>query len=37
MGELDLADLRSVRNFAVNWTEPVDILINNAGVGDQFC
>jgi NAD(P)-dependent dehydrogenase (short-subunit alcohol dehydrogenase family) len=33
--ELDLADLRSVRHFAGDWTDPVDILINNAGVGDQ--
>lgn len=29
---LDLADLASVRTFAENFTEPVDILINNAGV-----
>jgi NAD(P)-dependent dehydrogenase (short-subunit alcohol dehydrogenase family) len=33
--ELDLADLRSVRHFAEDWTGPVDILINNAGVGNQ--
>lgn len=30
--ELDLADLASVRRFAEQWTEPVDVLINNAGV-----
>lgn len=29
---LDLADLASVRTFAENFTEPADILINNAGV-----
>ncbi|GAB3209612.1 oxidoreductase [Marinactinospora endophytica] len=29
---LDLADLSSVRAFAENFTEPVDVLINNAGV-----
>ncbi|MBM7084733.1 oxidoreductase [Micromonospora humidisoli] len=29
---LDLADLSSVRAFAAAWTEPVDVLINNAGV-----
>ncbi len=30
--ELDLADLASVRRFAEGWSEPVDVLINNAGV-----
>jgi len=30
--ELDLADLDSVRAFAAAWTDPIDILINNAGV-----
>jgi NAD(P)-dependent dehydrogenase (short-subunit alcohol dehydrogenase family) len=30
--ELDLADLSSVRQFADEWNEPVDVLINNAGV-----
>jgi NAD(P)-dependent dehydrogenase (short-subunit alcohol dehydrogenase family) len=30
--ELDLADLSSVRSFAAEWTEPVDVLVNNAGV-----
>lgn len=30
--DLDLADLASVRAFADGWTEPVDVLINNAGV-----
>ncbi|SDJ40646.1 oxidoreductase [Streptomyces indicus] len=29
---LDLADLASVRTFAEGLTEPVDVLINNAGV-----
>jgi NAD(P)-dependent dehydrogenase (short-subunit alcohol dehydrogenase family) len=29
---LDLADLDSVRAFASGWSDPVDILINNAGV-----
>jgi NAD(P)-dependent dehydrogenase (short-subunit alcohol dehydrogenase family) len=29
---LDLADLASVREFAAEFTEPVDVLINNAGV-----
>jgi NAD(P)-dependent dehydrogenase (short-subunit alcohol dehydrogenase family) len=29
---LDLADLASVRAFASDWTDPVDVLINNAGV-----
>jgi NAD(P)-dependent dehydrogenase (short-subunit alcohol dehydrogenase family) len=29
---LDLADLTSVHTFASAWTEPIDILINNAGV-----
>ncbi len=29
---LDLADLSSVRAFAEGWQEPVDLLINNAGV-----
>lgn len=30
--ELDLASLRSVREFAAGWDGPVDLLINNAGV-----
>jgi NAD(P)-dependent dehydrogenase (short-subunit alcohol dehydrogenase family) len=30
--ELDLADLASVRRFAEGWSDPIDILINNAGV-----
>jgi NAD(P)-dependent dehydrogenase (short-subunit alcohol dehydrogenase family) len=29
---LDLADLRSVRRFAEAWDEPIDVLVNNAGV-----
>jgi NAD(P)-dependent dehydrogenase (short-subunit alcohol dehydrogenase family) len=29
---LDLADLASVRAFAAGWTEPLDVLINNAGI-----
>ncbi|MFB4269393.1 oxidoreductase [Nonomuraea sp. GTA35] len=29
---LDLADLSSIRAFAENSTEPIDVLINNAGV-----
>ena len=32
LGVLDLADLASVRSFAAGVTEPVDVLINNAGV-----
>jgi NAD(P)-dependent dehydrogenase (short-subunit alcohol dehydrogenase family) len=30
--ELDLADLSSVRRFAEEWNEPIDVLVNNAGV-----
>jgi NAD(P)-dependent dehydrogenase (short-subunit alcohol dehydrogenase family) len=30
--ELDLADLGSVRSFAEAFTDPIDILINNAGI-----
>jgi NAD(P)-dependent dehydrogenase (short-subunit alcohol dehydrogenase family) len=33
--ELDLASLESVRAFAAGWDGPVDLLINNAGVGGQ--
>lgn len=29
---LDLADLAYVRAFAAAWTEPIDVLLNNAGV-----
>jgi NAD(P)-dependent dehydrogenase (short-subunit alcohol dehydrogenase family) len=29
---LDLADLRTVRTFVRNWTGPLDMLIDNAGV-----
>ena len=32
--ELDLASLASVRRFADDWAEPVDVLINNAGVAN---
>ena len=32
VGELDLADLASVRRFALDWNRPVDLLVNNAGV-----
>src|SRR3954469_16047972 len=32
LGELDLADLASVRAFAGAYPEPLDLLINNAGV-----
>ncbi len=30
--ELDLADLASVRKFAANHTDPIDVLVNNAGI-----
>ena len=30
--KLDLTDLASVRAFAEAWDEPIDVLINNAGV-----
>jgi NAD(P)-dependent dehydrogenase (short-subunit alcohol dehydrogenase family) len=30
--ELDLADLASVRAFAADWTDPIDVLVNNAGI-----
>jgi NAD(P)-dependent dehydrogenase (short-subunit alcohol dehydrogenase family) len=33
--ELDLASLDSVRAFASSWDGPVDLLINNAGVGGR--
>ncbi|HEV7210347.1 MAG TPA: oxidoreductase [Blastococcus sp.] len=29
---LDLANLDSVRTFAADWTGPLDVLINNAGI-----
>jgi NAD(P)-dependent dehydrogenase (short-subunit alcohol dehydrogenase family) len=32
VGELDLADLGSVRAFVAAWTGPLHILVNNAGV-----
>src|SRR5579859_4504779 len=33
--ELDLANLESVREFATRWDAPIDLLINNAGVGGR--
>jgi hypothetical protein len=30
--ELDLGSLSSVRAFASSWQEPIDVLINNAGI-----
>jgi NAD(P)-dependent dehydrogenase (short-subunit alcohol dehydrogenase family) len=30
--DLDLSSLSSVRGFASSWQEPVDVLINNAGI-----
>ncbi len=30
--QLDLANLTSVRQFAEEWQQPVDVLINNAGI-----
>ncbi|MFL5843619.1 MAG: oxidoreductase [Solirubrobacteraceae bacterium] len=30
--KLDLTDLSSVRAFADGWNEPIDVLVNNAGV-----
>jgi NAD(P)-dependent dehydrogenase (short-subunit alcohol dehydrogenase family) len=32
VGQLDLADLASVREFARGWTGGLDLLVNNAGV-----
>lgn len=32
VAHLDLADQASVSAFAENWSDPVDLLINNAGV-----
>ena len=32
--ELDLASLASVRRFADDWTGPIDVLVNNAGVAN---
>ncbi|MUK03211.1 SDR family NAD(P)-dependent oxidoreductase [Vibrio cholerae] len=29
---LDVADLESVRQFGRNWSGPIDVLINNAGI-----
>ncbi len=29
---LDVADLESVRQFGRNWSDPIDVLINNAGI-----
>jgi NAD(P)-dependent dehydrogenase (short-subunit alcohol dehydrogenase family) len=33
--ELDLADPDSIREFAADWDEPIDLLINNAGVSTR--
>lgn len=30
--QLDVSDLASVRRFANDWTGPIDVLINNAGI-----
>ena len=30
--ELDVADLGSVRRFAGEWSGPIDVLVNNAGI-----
>lgn len=32
--ELDVADTRSIRQFAQSWVGPIDVLINNAGIMD---
>jgi NAD(P)-dependent dehydrogenase (short-subunit alcohol dehydrogenase family) len=32
VGELNLADPRSVAAFVAGWSEPLDLLVNNAGV-----
>lgn len=32
VAQLDLTNLNSINNFVANWQEPLDILINNAGV-----
>ncbi|MGH9061055.1 MAG: SDR family NAD(P)-dependent oxidoreductase, partial [Acidimicrobiales bacterium] len=32
VAELDLAAIASVRAFAAGWNEPLDLLVNNAGV-----
>lgn len=32
--QLDVADLASIREFASSWKEPLNVLINNAGVMD---
>lgn len=29
---LDVADLESIREFGRNWSDPIDVLINNAGI-----
>src|ERR1700709_190622 len=33
--QLDLADLSSVRRFADEWDEPIDVLVNNAGISER--
>jgi NAD(P)-dependent dehydrogenase (short-subunit alcohol dehydrogenase family) len=32
VAELDLASMTSVREFGTSWAEPLDLLVNNAGV-----
>ncbi|WP_042403149.1 SDR family NAD(P)-dependent oxidoreductase [Streptacidiphilus carbonis] len=32
--ELDVSDLASLRSFTEDWTGPLDVLVNNAGVMD---
>ena len=32
LGVLDLADLASIRRFAAEWSGPLDVLVNNAGL-----
>ena len=32
VGQLDLADLGSVRSFVADWDGPLDMLVNNAGI-----
>ena len=32
LGNLDVSDLDSVRRFGQNWSDPIDVLVNNAGI-----